>query len=201
MSSFTIDAYNKYADIYDQEVIYFWENFPKEFVDKFVSSLPGKRILNLGSGSGRDALILREAGLDVVCLDASKSMIDITTSLGFESHLADFSEINFSESSFDGVWAYTSLIHIPQEEVETVIKHTHKLLVPQGILAVGVIEGEGANTIERRTMPGVTRYFKYYNANELKEMVQRMGFAFSYEQLYVPHRSVYINQIYRRMDN
>src|SRR4051812_38097372 len=111
----TIDTYDKYAHVYDEEVVEFWDNFPQVFIDKFVSLLPGKRILNLGSGSGRDAVLLRNHGLEVVCLDASKAMVDITTKLGFESHLATFSELDLPTGSFDGVWAYTSLIHIPKD--------------------------------------------------------------------------------------
>src|SRR5690606_30479001 len=106
----TIKAYDKYAEIYDGEVIDFWANFPLEFIDKFVASLPG----NLGSGSGRDAMLLKNRGLDVLCVDASKSMIGMTSAMGFESLLSSFSELDFPENSFDGVWAYTSLIHIPK---------------------------------------------------------------------------------------
>jgi SAM-dependent methyltransferase len=113
----TIETYDKYSQVYDNEVIGFWDNFPKDFVDSFVRQLPGKRVLNLGSGSGRDAVLLRNRGLEVVCLDASKAMTDITTNLGFESYNADFSHMDFTEASFDGVWAYTSLIHIRQEVV------------------------------------------------------------------------------------
>jgi len=74
----TIKTYDKYAQIYDDEVADFWDNFPETFIDNFVSLLHGQRILNLGSGSGRDAILLRNQKLEVVCVDASKAMIDIT---------------------------------------------------------------------------------------------------------------------------
>lgn len=120
-NNLTIAAYNQYADLYDQEVIEFWENFPHDFLEQFTKHLPGKHILDVGSGSGRDALLLRKMGFEVVCQDGSSSMINITTKLCFESHLADFSEINFPNASFDGIWAYTSLIHIPKDQARKVI--------------------------------------------------------------------------------
>lgn len=195
----TIDTYDKYAQVYDQEVVEFWDNFPQSFIDTFVSLLPGKRILNLGSGSGRDAVLLRKHGLEVVCLDASKVMVDITTKLGFESHLAAFSEMDFPAASFEGVWAYTSLIHIPKDEAKEVVATVHDLLVPQGAFAIGAIEGDTAGMVERKTMPGVTRYFKNYSKTELRQLVEPLGFTFNYEVDYQPHNSVYINQLYLRV--
>ena len=192
----TIAAYDKYAQVYDQEVIEFWNNFPKAFIDTFISRLPGTRILDLGSGSGRDALLLRDKGLEVVCLDASKAMVDMTTNLGFESHHAIFSELNFPKASFDGVWAYTSLIHVPVNEARTVIGIIHELLKPKGCFVIGAIEGNTTGMVERKTMPGTARFFKNYSKDELRQLIEPLGFELIRGQDYQPHNSVYINQLY-----
>jgi SAM-dependent methyltransferase len=192
----TIAAYNQYADLYDEEVIEFWDSFPKAFLEKFVTYAPGKHILDVGSGSGRDALLLRELGFDVVCQDGSKSMVDITTQLGFESHLADFSQLDFPEASFDGIWAYTSLIHVSKDDARQVIQKLRTLLKPKGVFAIGVIEGKDDGMVERKTMPGAVRYFKNYTKQELKQMIEPLGFTHLYERGYRPHTSIYINQLY-----
>lgn len=194
----TIETYDKYAQVYDEEVIEFWEKFPQAFIDKFVSSLPGKRVLNLGSGSGRDAILLRNQGLEVVCLDASRTMVEITEGLDFESHHAMFTELNFPEASFDGVWAYTSLIHIPKTEAQEVITQVHVLLKPSGTFVMGAIEGDTAGMVERKTMPGAARYFKNYTKDELQQLIEPLGFALTYEEDYKPHNNVYLNQLYLR---
>ncbi len=193
----TIATYDRYAQTYDAEVIDFWNNFPKDFIDAFIKQLPGNRILDLGSGSGRDALLLRDRGTEVICLDASKAMIDITTKLGFESHLADFSHIDFPGSSFDGVWAYTSLIHVPKEEAAEAMTVVRRLLKQGGIFAIGVIEGDSAGMVERKTMPGTSRYFKNYSSEELRELIEPLGFKFLQEERYQPYNSVYLNQLYQ----
>lgn len=192
----TINTYDQYAQVYDEEVIEFWDNFPKRFIEEFVSRTPGKRVLDLGSGSGRDALLLRDKGMEVVCLDASKAMIEMTTGLGFESHLATFAEMDFPKASFNGVWAYTSLIHVSKDESADILTHIRALLKPGGTFAIGAIQGETAGMVERKTMPGTARYFKNYTSEELKNFVESHGFAFVYEQDYQPHSSVYLNQLY-----
>lgn len=193
----TIAAYNKYAHVYDSEVVEFWDNFPKEFLREFVSLLSGKRVLNIGSGTGRDALLLKDLGLEVICVDASKSMVDITKELGFESYLADFSNVDFPTESFDGIWAYTSLIHVPKKDARLAIKKFSTLLKPDGIFAIGVIQGDTAGMVERKTMPGSQRYFKNYTKQELKDMIEPIGFTLKFEVDYQPHNSIYLNQLYR----
>lgn len=192
----TLRAYDTYAQVYDEEVIEFWSNFPKEFLERFKALLPGGRVLNVGSGSGRDALLLRELGLDVVCVDGSKSMVDMTRALSFESYHVDFTEIDFPAGSFSGIWAYTSLIHVPKAEAEKVVSNLRGLLTPGGAFTIGVIEGTDEGMIERKTMPGTARYFKNYTAPELKAMVEPLGFKFEFEVPYQPHNKVYLSQLY-----
>jgi len=192
----TIAAYNAHATTYDQEVITFWENFPHEFLEAFASRLKGKRVLNIGSGSGRDAVLLRDLGLEVICLDASQKMVDMTTKLGFESHLSTFDTMEQLEGTFDGVWAYTSLIHVPAVEATAAITTIHSFLKHGGIFAIGVIEGQGSETVEQASMPDASRFFQYYSSNELKVMVEDAGFSFVHESRYQPNRKVYLNQLY-----
>jgi ubiquinone/menaquinone biosynthesis C-methylase UbiE len=195
----TIQAYDRFADVYDKEVIVFWNEFPKEFLQQFAANLPGKRVLNVGSGSGRDALLLRELGLDVVCIDGSSSMIEMTKKLGFESHLLEFSEISFPSESVDGIWAYTSLIHISKDTACAILANLCALLKTGGLCAIGVIDGTSEAMVERTSMPDARRYFRYYSREEIKEMVEPLGFAFQYEKDYRPHNNIYINQIFRKL--
>lgn len=192
----TIQAYDRYADVYDQEVVDFWERFPAEFLQAFQEQAPGNRVLNLGSGSGRDAVLLRQLGFEVTCVDASAAMVDMTRKLGFTSVKADFRALDFGPESFDGVWAYTSLIHIPKEQAASVLRYLHSVLVAGGALAFGAIKGDHEGMVERSSMPGEERYFKYYTDDEIREMAAEAGFDFVYAEDYQPHNSVYLNHVY-----
>ena len=194
----TIDAYDKYAQNYDDSVAYFWDNFPTDFVDKFADAAPGKRVLDAGSGSGRDALLLRDHGFDVMCQDGSRAMVDMTNDLGFESHHTSFADMDFAPQSFDAIWAYTSLIHIPPDEARQVIQTLRSYLRPDGVFAIGMIEGDSAGMVDHKSMPGSPRYFKRYTSDELKRLLEPLGLDLIHEQKYQPHNSVYINQLYKK---
>jgi hypothetical protein len=49
----TIQTYNRFSAEYDQETTLFWQEFPREFVERFVQLAPGV-VLNVGSGPGRE---------------------------------------------------------------------------------------------------------------------------------------------------
>lgn len=197
----TIAAYDQFAESYDRSVVDFWDNFPTEIIDELAAKSPGKKLLDLGSGSGRDALLLKRHSFDVTCADGSKSMVTMTEKLGFESALCDFNDLPFADASFDSVWAYTSLIHVPVEEVRGVLAKVHGLLKPGGTFVFGAIEGSSqAERVEHRTMPGATRYFRYYHRGELKELVESCGFEFIIGTIYEPGgHHTYFQQLFRRV--
>jgi len=60
MDQKTIDTYNELAKEYDMETLDFWDRFPRTIIDKFTELTKGK-VLDVGSGSGRDGLILKKS--------------------------------------------------------------------------------------------------------------------------------------------
>lgn len=196
MDKKTIDTYNEMTEEYDAETIDFWERFPSTFIEKFSESVKGS-VLDVGSGPGRDALILQKAGLDVTCLDASEEMIKRTKEKGFKSVIADFLDIPFPDNSFDGVWAYTAILHVPKSEVRKAIQEIKRVLKPNGVLGLGLIEGETEGYIESS---GVNRprYFAYYNKKEVEELLKEFDFQiFSFDK-FKPETKNYLHFLARK---
>lgn len=196
----TIGAYNKFANVYDAEVVDFWNNFPPTILKAFKNNLPGKRVLDLGSGTGRDALLLRNMGCEVECVDGSEVMVQLTRSMGFESRKVRFEDFVLSPESYDGVWAYTSLLHVSKEIMKRSLVEVARGLVPNGLLLLGMIEGDFEGMVERKTMPDVARYFKYYSEAELDQMVLPLGFKKIFEGRYSPASKTYLNQLYIKVE-
>ena len=61
MDEKTIKTYNQMAKEYEDETVDFWKRFPRTFFDKFAELVKGK-VLDVGSGPGRDGLLLKERG-------------------------------------------------------------------------------------------------------------------------------------------
>ena len=85
MDKITIDTYNKMAIEYDNETTDFWQRFPRSIIKEFGVRVKGGKILDVGSGPGRDALLLQDFGCQVTCLDASTKMVEMCKEKGLEN--------------------------------------------------------------------------------------------------------------------
>ncbi len=132
----------------------------------FLECMPqGGRILDAGCGSGRDSLAFLRLGHEVVSIDASERMVEATRSVtGGDVRQIAFEAAEF-EDEFDGIWACSSLLHIPRQELGAVFVVLGKALKSDGILYLSFKYGNF-----ERTENG--RYF-----NDLDEVALRSLFA------------------------
>lgn len=115
-----IEYYNKNAKKYYDDTVNADMSY---FRDKFLSKVkPGGTILDLGCGTGRDSKAFKEAGYKVVAVDGSSELCKLATKLiGQEVKCFTFEDFEPNEK-YDGVWACSSLLHIPKDEIKKVIK-------------------------------------------------------------------------------
>ena len=196
MDARTIDTYNQMAKEYDEETVEFWNTFPRMFLDRFIE-LSHDTVLNVGSGPGRDGLILQSAGLDVVCLDASQAMIDLSTARGLKSILGDLLKLPFENESFNSVWAYTSLLHIQKSQIAMALAEIHRILKPNGIFALGMIEGD-EELYRASSGVALERWFSFYQKEELEKQLIESGFEIVYFEMFKPRSKNYLQFILRK---
>ena len=69
----TIESYNKAASSYNAEKqVHFWVD---EF-ETYQKLITGKRVIDIGCGAGRDAVVFTNAGFDYTGVDASEGLIE-----------------------------------------------------------------------------------------------------------------------------
>ena len=192
----TIQTYDELAKEYDAETSDFWDTFPRAIIDRF-TKLTNGRVLDVGSGPGRDGLILQSAGLDVVCLDASKEMAKLSKERGLTTVIGDFNALPFQNETFDGVWAYTSLLHVPKSQIDISLSEIHRVLKPSGIFGLGLIEGEGEYY---RESSGIDkpRWFSFYTKTEIEDLLKKHGFDIVYFEVFKPRSKNYLNFISKK---
>ena len=192
MDKQTIETYDLLAKEYDDETIDFWERFPRDFIDAFAFEVGEGSVLNVGSGPGRDGLMLQEKGLTLTCVDASKAMVELSTARGLTSVEGDFMHLPFKDESFDGVWSYTALLHIPKSEVGKAIEEIVRVLKPNGTFGLGLIEGEGESYRESSGV-GQPRWFAYYQEPEMLDLLASHGFEMKVHSRFQPKSKPYLH--------
>ena len=143
MNNKTIDYYNQNAEEYIKGTVSV--DF-KRTQDVFIKSLPGKKVLDFGCGSGSDTKYFLEAGFDVVAIDGSKELCrnasDYTGIQVKQMLFQDLAEINV----YDGIWACSSILHLPKAELRDVLLKMIDALRTNGIIyssfKYGNFEGE-----------------------------------------------------------
>ena len=191
MKSLTIDTYNAYAVAYDDETTEFWRDFPTPFIDAFASRVKGD-VINIGSGPGRDALLLKEHGVEQICIDASETMVDISTQRGLKSQVGDMLNLQFRAERFGGAWAYTSLIHLPKSQINIALGEIARVLKPGGWFALGMQEGEGESYKESSELHA-PRWFALYSREELQRLLEEHGFKVHSIESMKPKSKTYLH--------
>lgn len=182
-------VYDKYALVYERNTQGYLEQYLLNEAQLFIDSLLGKDILDLGSGPGRDSLFFKSRELNPVCVDISPSMIELCREKGLVAYEMDIENLSFEDSSFDGVWAYTSLLHLPKRVFPSVLKRLSQILKPRGVFFIGMKEGDFDGWIASSLYGNEGRFYVLYQSDELERFLSA--------HFDIIHRS----QIQSRQDN
>lgn len=112
--------------------------------ETFTCHLPlGAKVLDAGCGSGRDAKAFHEMGYQVEAFDASSEMVALAIQhSGLSVQQMTFADVDAKEK-YDGIWCCASLLHVPAQELPTVMQNLTTALKPDGIWYVSFKYGDG----------------------------------------------------------
>lgn len=100
---------------------------------------PGNHVLDLGCGNGRFYPIIKSCGVEYVGVDSSKGLIDIAKNNHPEAAfmVADALQLPFPDESFDIVYAFAVVHHIPSRKLRNVFfKEIARVLRKDGTLII-----------------------------------------------------------------
>jgi SAM-dependent methyltransferase len=80
--------------------------------DEVLAATP-RRVLEVGCGRGEFSERLVQAGVEVVAIDQSERMVELTSARGVETSLGDVQELSFGDGVFDVAVANFMLYHVP----------------------------------------------------------------------------------------
>lgn len=117
-----------------------------EFQDLFLSFLdPKSKILDFGCGAGRDTKYFLDKGYLVDAIDGSYQMCQIASEYcNIEVKNTLFENFNV-QNTYDGIWACSSILHVPFNKLSNLFISLNKALKDNGVLYIsfkyGTFEG------------------------------------------------------------
>ena len=172
----TIKTYEKLAGDYYET--HFDINEIKNIADFFIQNLKGQKILDVGSGPGRDAKYFSEHGLEVTGIDLSSNFVKMASQNAPRAKFIqmDMRHLDFPENTFDGIWACASFLHVPKEDAKNTLLGFREILKPSGLIYLSVKRGNGEKFIERVEYKGRVKFFVFYTQDEFKNLIESCNF-------------------------
>ena len=136
---------------------------------------PGKTLLELGCGNGRDAIFFAEKGKKVSALDLSAQTIQNLSSLNVKN--SEFFNQDFSQLSnfknFDYVYSRFTLHSIDDETEKMVFQQLPKVLKTGGLF---LLEARSLKDEELTKTFGTDHFRRYLDYEETVNKIERLNF-------------------------
>lgn len=169
----TVAAYDRFADAYAARTSGLTTRVAEQ-VGAFLATLPSPpRVLEVGSGSGRDALALEQAGAVVDRTDISAAFVDLLRRAGHQARVLDPLTGDVG-GPFDGVWAQASLLHVARDDLGRLLGRLGDAVEPGGRLFLSLKEGDGESWSVHGSV-AAPRHFTFWREGPLREVLTAAG--------------------------
>lgn len=112
----------------------------RRFLDE-LKDVNAKTLLELGAGTGRDALFFQEQGLTVKALDLSSEMVKRCREKGLDAEVGNVLGLEPPPKPYDAIYSMNALLHVPKSDLDGVLASIKRMLKPQGLFYLGVHGG------------------------------------------------------------
>lgn len=139
---------------------------------------PGARVLEIGSGGGRDARLMEDLGLVVRRTDITPAFVTLLRGEGHDADLLDplVDDLSSREGNYDAVWANASLLHVDRADLATVLTRLADVTRPGGLLRISLKEGDGDGWSTHGSI-SQPRHFTYWRSETLRAAVEGTGWT------------------------
>jgi len=196
-SRFDFDAVaNEYDQWYKSAKSRMYDRLEKKAVRRYLPpSAKGKKLLEVGCGTGHWSRYFSEYGFEVTGVDISERMIDIAKSKNIPNALfqvADSHSLPFADETFDVTAAITTLEFVRDAEavIREMIRCTRK---PGGQLLVGVLNAMARLNRNRKQSPE-SPYTKaqLFSPSQLKQLLEPFGRLAMVTSGFVPNQKLFL---------
>ena len=107
---------------------------------KALEGAPGRRLVDVGGGTGNYSVALRDEGWEPLVIDRQPEMLARAAAKGLETQLGDAQRLPLADASTDAVMLVSMLHHV--ERPELALAEARRILRPGGRLALMVFTRE-----------------------------------------------------------
>jgi SAM-dependent methyltransferase len=154
---------------------------PSELIPFLERLAPGRRVLDMGCGSGLDVQFMRKSGVEAIGLEGAPGRAQVARELNPGVEVLEKNMLFYTprEGEWDGVWACRSLHHFAPEVTQRVIAALFRGLRSGAPLGIVVFEGQGWVEDRGEELHQPSRHIHLWSERALSSMVEQSGFRVS----------------------
>ena len=144
-----------------------------EFASRLVQGTD--RLLEIGTGAGRDTGFFVERGISTFGIDLSFAQLGHAAARGASVVLASVRHIHFPDEHFDAVWTMSTLMHVPDTAIESALAELRRVLSPGATAAIGVWGGPDVEELSHGERYTPARLFSRRSDERWKSLLSSLG--------------------------
>lgn len=110
-------------------------------------------------------------GMDMTCIDLSPVLVETCQNKGLNAIEMDFYDLKFQDASFDGIWSMNTLLHVPKQELPSVLSEIKRVMNPEGVFYMGVYGGKNHEGVWEEDTYSPKRFFSFHDEVAIQETV------------------------------
>ncbi|MCC6497369.1 MAG: methyltransferase domain-containing protein [Propionibacteriaceae bacterium] len=138
------------------------------FLDRFADTVGRGRVLEIGSGTGKDATYLEGRGLNVSRTDAALAFVEMMRAAGHEARVLDIRTADLG-GPWDAVLAQAVLLHLDRAQFADALQRIREAVVDGGVFGFTLKEGDGDAWSEAKL--DLPRHFTYWRESALRPVL------------------------------
>jgi len=187
---------DKYDRWYESSKSRMYDRLEKKAIGRYLpSSAKGKKLLEVGCGTGHWSRFFSGYGFEVTGVDVSERMIDMAKSKNIPNtsfQVADSHSLPFADETFDVTAAITTLEFVNDAEavLREMVRCTRQ---PGGQLLVGVLNAQARLNRNRKQRPD-SPYAKarLFSPSRLKQLLEPFGQLSMFTAGFVPNQKLFL---------
>lgn len=145
-----------------------WKKLERRRFLSFLLAEDRKDLLEIGSGTGQDAVYFQQHDIRVVATDPSREMVKRCRAKGLDAHIMDSLRLDFPAQTFDAAYAFNSLLHVPNAFFTKALDSICFVLKPRALVYIGQYGGSSFEGILPDDWHDPARFFSFRTDDQLR---------------------------------
>ena len=138
------------------------------------------RVLDIGSGPGRDCEALIAVGIAVTAIDLSFENATRCVGHGARALVGTAGSLPFRSATFDAIWSMSVLMHVTDHAIAATLRELRRVLRPGGVAVLGTW-GRSAGDTTRNEVDSDRNFFRRSDLEWKSLLISNLGDIEHYE--------------------